>query len=187
MLWIAGGIVAEKSSVCRSVGMRRIRSSMSGRKPMSSMRSASSSTSTSTSSKLHRTAVGQVEEPSGRGDQHVDALAQRVDLLAQRRAAVDDERAQRRKPGDTAGLSGDLDRQLAGRRQHDQSRVAACRALAAGARRPVAGRRWSCRSRSVPCRARLGPPLRGGWPEFGWGWELRNRALRSRARAVGLR
>ena len=43
--------VAEKSSVCRVAGVRLTILRMSGKKPMSSMRSASSSTSTSTSPK----------------------------------------------------------------------------------------------------------------------------------------
>ena len=41
---IGGGIVALKNSVCRRVGRWRRTRRMSGRKPMSSMRSASSST-----------------------------------------------------------------------------------------------------------------------------------------------
>ena len=45
-------IVAEKSSVCRSVGSAATMRWTSGQKPMSSMRSASSSTSTSSASKL---------------------------------------------------------------------------------------------------------------------------------------
>ena len=47
--WIGGGTVALKSSVCRSAGHWRRIFSMSGRKPMSSMRSASSRTTISSS------------------------------------------------------------------------------------------------------------------------------------------
>ena len=45
--WIGPGIVAEKNSVCRRGGRCFSTRRMSGRKPMSSIRSASSSTSTS--------------------------------------------------------------------------------------------------------------------------------------------
>jgi hypothetical protein len=44
---ISRGMVALKNSVCRFAGSCRSTRRMSGRKPMSSMRSASSSTSTS--------------------------------------------------------------------------------------------------------------------------------------------
>jgi hypothetical protein len=44
---MGAGIVALKNSVCRSRGSRAITRRMSGRKPMSSMRSASSSTNAS--------------------------------------------------------------------------------------------------------------------------------------------
>ena len=49
-LAIGGGTVALRSSVCRSFGQRRRIFSISGRKPISSMRSASSRTTTSSSS-----------------------------------------------------------------------------------------------------------------------------------------
>jgi hypothetical protein len=46
--WISGGMVAEKNSVCRVNGMNLTIRSMSGMKPMSSIRSASSITRSST-------------------------------------------------------------------------------------------------------------------------------------------
>ena len=63
-----GGTVALSSSVCRDAGQfRRIRS-MSGRKPMSSMRSASSSTTTFKSAQRQRAAAHVVEHSTRRAD-----------------------------------------------------------------------------------------------------------------------
>ena len=49
-------------------------------KPMSSMRSASSSTKTSTLSSWTAPLLHQIEQPAGRGDQHVDAARERAHL-----------------------------------------------------------------------------------------------------------
>ena len=53
---------------------------MSRMKPMSSMRSASSSTRISTCRQVDGALAGVVEQAAGRGDQDVDAAAQRIDL-----------------------------------------------------------------------------------------------------------
>ena len=81
------GMVAENSSVCRSVGSFATILRMSWMKPMSSMRSASSSTKISTPVEPQRVALHQVEQAAGRGDQHVDAVHQRAHLAAHRHAA----------------------------------------------------------------------------------------------------
>ena len=73
MRWISGGMVAVKNSVWRVNGTSLQMRSMSGMKPMSSMRSASSMTRSSTPVSSSRAALEMVEQPAGRGDQHVDA------------------------------------------------------------------------------------------------------------------
>ena len=73
---IAAGMVAENSMVWRSSGvLARIRST-SGRKPRSSISSASSSTSTLMWLRSSDAAVGQVEQPPGRADHDLDAAGQ---------------------------------------------------------------------------------------------------------------
>ena len=62
---------------------------MSGRKPMSSMRSASSSTTIRRSSQVERAAAEVVEHAAGRADDDLGAALQFVDLAADRLAAVD--------------------------------------------------------------------------------------------------
>jgi hypothetical protein len=71
---IGGGIVAEKKSVCLRGGRCFSTRLMSGRKPMSSMRSASSSTSTSRPVERGVGEAEVVEQAAGRRDDHVDAL-----------------------------------------------------------------------------------------------------------------
>ena len=62
---------------------------MSGMKPMSSMRSASSSTRISTWRRSTVFCCDVVEQAAGRGDEDVDAAAQRVDLRLDADAAED--------------------------------------------------------------------------------------------------
>ena len=66
--------VAEKSIVWRLLGRRRMIFSTCGRKPMSSMRSASSSTRIATLSTRDEPAVHQILQPARRGDEDVRAL-----------------------------------------------------------------------------------------------------------------
>ena len=71
-------MVAEKNSVWRSAGSSVMIFLMVGRKPMSSMRSASSSTRMRTPRKLHQLALEEIGQAAGRGDQHLRAAADRV-------------------------------------------------------------------------------------------------------------
>ena len=84
---ISGGMVAEKNSVCRRGGSSLQIFSMSGMKPMSSMRSASSMTRISTPISMMLAALEMVQQPAGRGDQHVDAAVELLDLVVHRHAA----------------------------------------------------------------------------------------------------
>jgi hypothetical protein len=70
---ISGAMVAEKNSVWRVKGVRPKMRSISGMKPMSSIRSASSTTMIDVRQD-QLAAFEMVEQAAGRGDQHVDAL-----------------------------------------------------------------------------------------------------------------
>src|SRR3954466_14140042 len=86
---IGPGIVAEKSIVCRLSGtIARIRS-MSGRKPRSSISSASSRTSTLTLPRIRWPCWARASEPARGADDDLDAVVQRLDLRLEGAAAVD--------------------------------------------------------------------------------------------------
>ena len=129
---IGGGIVALKNSVCRCGGRCRRTRRMSGRKPMSSMRSASSSTRYCEPAELRVRLPEMIEQPARRADDDVDAAAERVLLRSHADAAVDRGRGQRRVHGEVVQVFDDLRRELARRRQDQR------------ARRPARLRRISC-------------------------------------------
>ena len=151
--------------------MRRI----GGRKPRSSIWSASSSTKTSVPAS-DDTALGDVvEQPARRGDQHVDAARQRLDLRAMADAAEHDGDGEAEMAAVGAEALGDLRRKLAGRATAP-ARGSPC-AGPGGGRRPGGGgsaarMRRSCRCRSGRCRAGRGRPARSGWPWPGWAWAV---------------
>ena len=66
----------------------------------------------------------QVDQPQRRGDDHVDAAVEHVDLLMTRGAAVDGEHGAIAAGGDRGEHLGDLQRQLAGRHEHHRQRAA---------------------------------------------------------------
>ena len=116
---------------------------MSGRKPRSSISSASSSTSALDPAEHQVALLGQVEQPAGGADDHVDALAQRGDLRLVGAAAVDGgdphaEVLRRRRQ-----VLGDLHAQLAGRapRPGPAGRPGAVGGLAVDVRGGLLGRR----------------------------------------------
>ena len=78
---------------------------------------------------LHVAALDQVEQAARRGDQDVDAACQGLDLAAIAQAA--DDRAKTQAEAATVGVEAarDLDRELAGRRQHERARVLGLGAL----------------------------------------------------------
>ncbi len=84
---ISGGMVAEKNSVCRVNGIISQMRSISGMKPMSSIRSASSMTRISTPVEQKLAAFAVVEQTARRRDQHVGATLQLLVLLVERHAA----------------------------------------------------------------------------------------------------
>ena len=84
-------MVAVKNNVWRVNGTSLPMRSISGMKPMSSMRSASSITSNSTPESSRRAAFGMVEQAAGRRDQNIDA-AHQLGVLVVERNAADDER-----------------------------------------------------------------------------------------------
>ena len=116
--------------------------------------------------------VDQVEQAAGRGDEDVDAARQRLDLCALADAAEDDGVAQRQVAAVGLEAVGDLDGELAGRREDQRAgapwrpcgRCGQCcsigRAKAAVLPVPV----WAMPSRSRPCEQRrdgLGLDRRG--------------------------
>ena len=166
--WISGGMVAEKNSVWRVKGTSFTMRSMSGMKPMSSIRSASSMTRSSTPAEQELAALEMVEQPARRRDQHVDAAGDLGVLVAEGDAAdqerhgepVIDAVACRSSPGPGPPARG-------------SARESACAACAPGPARSraasaSAGRRpRSCRCRSGRCRARRAARARGEWPAPG--------------------
>ena len=88
---ISGGIVAVKNSVWRVKGTSLQMRSMSGMKPMSSMRSASSMHEKLDAGEQEPSALEVVEQAARRGDQHVDA-ARELGVLVVERDAADDQR-----------------------------------------------------------------------------------------------
>ena len=164
---ISGGMVAEKSEVWRSRGQRSTMRRTSGRKPMSSMRSASSSTRNLTWSSRQVPCCIMVEQPAGRGDQHIHAVAQGVRLLAVADAAEDHGDAQVGEAGEIVDGGFDLGGQFAGRLEDQHARLRA-RAGRAG-KGWAARRRRSCRCRSGRCRSRPGRPGSAEWRGVEWG------------------
>ena len=166
---ISCGMVAEKNRFWRFddswATIRRI----GGRKPRSSIWSASSSTRISVP-RQHDVALREVvEQPARRGDQHVDAARQRLDLRPMADAAEHDRDGEAEMPAVGAEALGDLAGELAGRGEHQHAA-----ALARAGRRSAAGgagsagrRRRSCRCPSGRCPAGRGRPARSGWPAPG--------------------
>ena len=112
---IGPGIVAENSIVWRCSGsIRRIRST-SGRKPRSSISSASSSTSALTRPSTRWRCSARSSRRPGRADDDVDALAQRGELRLVGPAAVDGGDADAEVPAGVGDVLGHLHAQLAGR------------------------------------------------------------------------
>jgi hypothetical protein len=122
---MGGGIVALKKSVWRFAGtclrIRRI----SGRKPMSSIRSASSSTRILELRELRVGARKWSSRRPGRGDDDVHAAAEGVLLRPHADAAEHRGAGDRRVDGQIHQVLVDLRRQLARRRQHQRARRAA--------------------------------------------------------------
>ena len=79
---------------------------------------------------LHVAALDQVEQTAWRGDQDVDAARQGLDLAAIAQATDDGAEAQPEATAVGVEAARDLDRKLAGRRQHEATRVLGLRALA---------------------------------------------------------
>ena len=139
---ISFGMVAENSSVWRAFGSFATIRRIGTMKPRSSMWSASSSTRTSVDAEVQLAGAHVVEQPAGRGDQHVEAAREQVDLRARPRRR----RPRRRRSGPGAGTA----------RRRESCRRSAPRARGsarAPATRAVNG---AGRRRSAIRRARIG-------------------------------
>ena len=121
---IGAGIVALNSSVWRSFGSLVQISSMSGMNPMSSIRSASSITSSEQPFEHDLAAPEQVHQPARRRDQDVDALFQRLDLIAHLHAADQECHAELVILAVFLEILGDLRREFAGRLEDQAARHA---------------------------------------------------------------
>ena len=122
-----GCSVAENRNVWRSLGTWRMMRRMSGKKPMSSIRSASSSTSTLQRQEVHVALFHMIEQAARRGDDHIDALAQRLLLRAIAHAAVNRGDPQAGVAAQLLGMLGHLQRQFARRQQHQRARFTRAR------------------------------------------------------------
>ena len=130
---------------------------MSGRKPMSSIRSASSRTTILSDPQVERAAADQVEHPARRADDDVGALLQLGDLAADRLAAVHRHAGSAPAVGQLLDLVADLHGQFARRHQHQRLRRAALLAAHRAVRGSESQRRRSCRCRCGPGPARRLP------------------------------
>ena len=150
---------------------------------MSSIRSASSITSKLQSVEHDLAALEQVHQASRRRDQDVDALFQRLDLVAHLNAADQQRHRERVVLAVFLEILGDLLRQLA-RRLEDQrarhARAAAAVVQDVDHRQDEAWR--SCRCRSGRCRSGPCPSGRTGWRRAGWA-SVRRYPLSSTARS----
>ena len=80
-------------------------------------------------SELHVAALDEIEQTAGRGDQDVDAARQGLDLATVTQAANDGAEAQAEAATIGVEAAGDLDREFAGRRQHEGARALGLGAL----------------------------------------------------------
>ena len=128
---------------------------------MSSMRSASSRTRNSSRVELRVRVLEVVEQAAGRGDEDVDAAAERLLLRRHADAAEDRGAGERRVPGEVGEVLVDLRRELA-RRREDRAPASVPRGADAGAAGSGAGRPRSCRCRSRRRRGGRGRRAAGG-------------------------
>ena len=139
--------------------------SMSGMKPMSSMRSASSMTRISTPLHQELAALEMVEQAAGRGDQHVDAAVELLDLVVEGNAADEQRDGQLVVAAVAVEVLLDLGGEFARRLEDQRARHARPGAALLRAASASAGRKTrSCRCRSARCRARRGARARAGSP-----------------------
>ncbi len=171
---IAGGMVAENKRDLLVSGVSARIVSTSSWKPMLSISSASSSTRNRSSLEIEGLALQVVDYPAGRADDDVRAPAQPGQLNGITLPAVD---RQDVHAGQVVGVApdrlGHLQRQLAGRREHERLDTALVEVeLATGS----AGRtRPSCRCRSGPARPRAARPAAAGSSPPGWRTDIRSR------------
>jgi hypothetical protein len=138
--------------------------SMSGMKPMSSMRSASSTTIICTPVSISLPRSKWSSRPARGGDQHVDALVDQLVLILEADAA------DQQRHGELVVLAvglevlGDLRGELAGGAEHQAARHARAGAALGQDRDHRQRSRRSCRCRSGRCRGCRGPRGRGGSP-----------------------
>ena len=154
---------------------------MSGRKPMSSIRSASSRTTKRMSpNKREPRPIRSITRP-GRADDDSAPAAKMLDLLANRLAAVDAHDVYVAPGGELDALVADLDGQLAGRHEDQRLRTAYSVTAAGGVPGSGCKRRRSCRCPSGPDPSGRCPPGREGSRPLGWAWGQDTRPLRGRA------
>ena len=151
-----------------SVGVASRIASMSSAKPMSSISSASSSTTISTAVELQRAAGDVVERTAGRGDHDVDAVVQRVELAADRLAAVDRQHLGAEVAAVLVHRLGHLHGELAGGHQDERVRDR----LAVLGRHPVEDRQRERRG-LAGAGGRLAEEVAAlraaaGWSRAGW-------------------
>ena len=89
----------------------------------------------------HVALVDEVGEPAGAGDEHVDALTQRLALRAEAHAAVHGGDPEAVRAGEEPQLAGDLAGELAGRHEHERGGAVGAGPLAAGDDREAEGER----------------------------------------------
>ena len=182
---ISSGMVAEKKSVWRFAGRYLRMRRMSGRKPMSHMRSASSSTSTSTWDRSMPPSSRWSSRRPGTGD---DDLRRRA--AAPRPGAPCSRRHRSRRCAPWCLLPRSHDRlvdllgELARGRDDQSAHPAGC-ASWSGAAEWAGQRLPSCRCRSGPGPVRRGLRARRGWPAPGSGWAWCSRRPGCRRRSPG--
>ena len=138
--------------------------STSGRKPRSSISSASSRTTLLHGREVEVTLLGEVDQPAGGADDDLDTALERLDLRLVRAAAVDGEHADAAGLAGALEVTGDLHGELAGRGDDQGLRLAgggsaSAKASSLGLTRAGSSARRSPRVLPVPVLA---------WPMMSW-------------------
>ena len=124
---IGPGMVAENSMVCRRAGNIVSSFSMSGKKPRSSISSASSSTRMRTACQDQVMLLDQIQEPTWSADDDIDPSIEGLHLRFVRPATVNGGDAGTETGAGRSDITGYLDRQFSGRGDDECLRTCAGR------------------------------------------------------------
>ena len=166
--WIGGGMVAENSKVWRD--LRKLRADFLDVRDEAHVEHPVGFVDHQQVAVVEHdlAAAEQVHQPARRGDQHVDALFQRLDLVAHLHAADQQRHRERVVLAVFLEILGDLHaRARASARGSASAAFAPGCGLRAGCRSSAGRSRRSCRCRSGRCRSGPCPSAPTGWRRAG--------------------